>query len=186
MAEGDSCTYIKNCFNREDCPSQVSGERREKLCGERLFCRATSPTTDCVVTGMCVGVGSAASDEAKCLMEGSDDTRCSADGNYLCSITETRDNGETVQTCYDTDTGMVIRTNILDDTQRNGEVDCRESLDSCTSISKRVVLSGEKVDNPNDRCSYCLCKDGVIDLTQCVRKPIVLITQLTVDLMEPV
>ena len=169
IAEGGSCSYIKNCV---DCPSLVSGERREELCSGRLFCRATSLTTDCVVKGMCVRVGSAEVDEASCLKDGSDDSRCSADGKYLCSTTKTRDNGDIVQTCYNTDTGLVIRTNILDDdTQRNGEVDCRGSLDTCTSISNRVVLSGEKVDDPNDRCSYCLCKDGVIDSTKCVRKP---------------
>eukprot|EP00800_Vazella_pourtalesii_P015820 TRINITY_DN4355_c0_g2_i6.p1 TRINITY_DN4355_c0_g2~~TRINITY_DN4355_c0_g2_i6.p1 ORF type:complete len:446 (-),score=74.14 TRINITY_DN4355_c0_g2_i6:1155-2492(-) len=171
LDEGGSCSYIKNCVNREDCPSQVSGERREELCGRGLFCRAISVTTDCVVKGICVRVDTATADQAKCLKDGSDDSRCSADGNYLCSTTETMDNGETIQKCYDTDTGVVIRTITLDDTQRKGEVDCRKSLDSCTSISNRVVLSGEKVDNPNDRCSYCLCKDGVIDTTQCVRKP---------------
>ena len=41
------------------------------------------------------------------------------------------------------------------------------NFDACRTNNGIAVLSGDRVDDPNNRCSYCLCKDGVIDRTVC-------------------
>ncbi|KAI6646613.1 hypothetical protein LOD99_12734 [Oopsacas minuta] len=110
-------------------------------------------------------------EEARCLKDaGANASRCSIDGNYICSITETGGDGVDVQTCYDTTTGEVLGTDRL--TDAGTKIDCRENYEyaTCTSPSDRQVSTGDLVEMPDDRCNYCLCTDGVINNTQCEKK----------------
>ena len=105
--------------------------------------------------------------EARCLRDvAADSSRCSVDGDYRCSTTETSE-GRVTQTCFNPATGDVTRRVATDSSEEVAKVDCREQLDTCTTISGREVLSGDRVDDADNRCSYCLCKDGVIDTGNC-------------------
>ena len=109
------------------------------------------------------------STEAKCLRNPSvSSSRCSLDGNYLCSSTVKKDARSLIQTCYNITSGeplkVVTRRSEADVSQENCR---RRNLKHCRTHNGIIVLSGDKVDDPNNRCSYCLCKRGVIDRTMC-------------------
>ena len=110
--------------------------------------------------------------EARCIRNvAADVSRCSLDGDYRCYETESTDDGRERQTCYNPATGVATKTVISDSLEDVARIECRENLATCTAISGKRVLSGDRVDDPNDRCSYCLCKNGTISRTQCITIP---------------
>ena len=191
--EGEKCRYIDNCLDMEECENILKGRKIEKMCSPGLFCRKEHKVR-CVVIGVCVNTSSAIDSgeykdtnvilfsliikiiiytEARCLQNPNvNSSRCSLDGNYLCSSTEKKDSRSLIQTCYNITSGEPLKV-----VRRRSEADVsqescrRRNLKSCRTHNGISVLSGDKVDDPNNRCSYCLCKDGVIDRTMCKTNP---------------
>ncbi|KAI6646616.1 hypothetical protein LOD99_12737 [Oopsacas minuta] len=169
---GERCRYLDSCLDKEDCQMLLSGRKIEQICSPGLFCREIQ-RYDCIVIGECVSIENASNIEARCLQEqGTSSSHCSLNGNYKCSSTEKNADGSVIQTCYNITSGETIKT-----IERRSETDViqeycrRRSLATCRTGNGIVVLSGDAVDDPNDRCSYCLCDNGVMDRSVCRTNP---------------